>query len=114
MTENVDMDMRKSLLIQIYLNMAAAYIKLNHYSLAKSVLDDAYALSDKVSQIYLRRGQIALCNRSSSIEELEEGFASISKAVEMQPTEKIFQNTNPNILKMVNIHDAKEVYNEVK
>lgn len=28
----------------------------------------------------------------------------------MQPNEKIFQNTNPNILKMVNIHDAKEVY----
>jgi len=25
----------------------------------------------------------------------------------MQPHEKIFQNTNPNILKMVNIHDAK-------
>lgn len=31
----------------------------------------------------------------------------------MQPHEKIFQNTNPNILKMCNIHDAKEVYAEV-
>jgi hypothetical protein len=32
----------------------------------------------------------------------------------MQPHEKIFQNTNPSILKMCNLHDAKEVYEEVR
>jgi tetratricopeptide (TPR) repeat protein len=34
MTETADIDMRKSLLVQLYLNMAAAYIHLHHYSLA--------------------------------------------------------------------------------
>lgn len=110
MTETVDIDMRKSLLIQVYLNMAAAYIKLNHFSLAESVLEDALLLSDKVSQIYLRKAQIALANKSCSLSELEKGLANIEKAIELQPHEKIFQNTNQNILKMVNIHDAKEVY----
>lgn len=99
--------MRRSLLIQVYLNMAATYIKLNHYYLANQVLDDAFVLSDKVSQIYLRKAQVALSNRSSSISQLEKGYDYIAKAVEMQPNEKIFQNTNFNILKMVNIHDAK-------
>lgn len=32
----------------------------------------------------------------------------------MQPNEKIFKTTNPNILKMINIHDAKEVYAELE
>lgn len=34
LTESADLDMRKSLLVQLYLNMAAAYINLQHYSLA--------------------------------------------------------------------------------
>jgi Tfp pilus assembly protein PilF len=68
MTETVDVDMRKSLLIQLYLNMAAAYLKLNNFSLANQVLDDAFRLSDKVSQVYLRKAQVALCNKSSTVE----------------------------------------------
>jgi hypothetical protein len=67
MTETVDVDMRKSLLIQLYLNMAAAYLKLNNFSLANQVLDDAFILSDKVSQVYLRKAQVALCNKSSTL-----------------------------------------------
>jgi hypothetical protein len=58
--------MRKSLLVQVYLNMAAAYINLNHYSLAEAVINDGLSLSDKVSQIYFRKAQsIALCKDSS-------------------------------------------------
>jgi hypothetical protein len=68
MTETVDTDMRKSLLIQVYLNMAAAYIKLNHFSLANEVLNDACELSDKVSQIYMRKAQVALSNKSSTLQ----------------------------------------------
>lgn len=70
MTETVDLDMRKSLLIQIYLNMAAAYIKLNHFNLAEMVLKDACELSGKVSQIFLRKAQVILCNKSAIIPEI--------------------------------------------
>jgi tetratricopeptide (TPR) repeat protein len=85
LTETVDTDMRKSLLIQLYLNMAAAYIKLNHHYLAYQVLDDALKLSDNVSQIYLRLAQTALSNKSSTMEQLREGLKNIEKAVSMQP-----------------------------
>ena len=34
MTDAPDIDMRKSLLVQVYLNMAAAYIQTHHYYLA--------------------------------------------------------------------------------
>jgi len=67
MTETVDIDMRKSLLIQLYLNMAAAYIKLNHFSVAYQILEDALNLSDRVSQVYLRKAQAALSSKSSSL-----------------------------------------------
>ncbi len=66
LTETADIDMRKSLLVQVYLNMAAAYINLNHYSLAETVINDGLSLSDRVSQIYFRKAQcIALCKDSS-------------------------------------------------
>jgi hypothetical protein len=94
--------------------MSACYIKLNNFQLARVVLNDALKLSDRVSQIYLRKAQIVLCNRCSSIEELEKGYAEIKKAREMQPYEKIYQTTNYNILKMCNIHDVKEVYEDVE
>jgi hypothetical protein len=45
MDETPDIDMRKSLLIQVYLNMAAAYINLNHFSLAEQVINDGLELS---------------------------------------------------------------------
>ena len=62
--------------------MAAAYIKLNHFSLAKMVLSDASALSEeKVSQIFLRKGQLALCNKSSTLEELSIGLRDIERAI---------------------------------
>jgi hypothetical protein len=36
--EQADLDMRKSLLIQIYLNMAAAYMNLNHFTVAQQAI----------------------------------------------------------------------------
>jgi hypothetical protein len=66
LAETADVDMRKSLLVQIYLNMAAAYINLHHYKLAEQVIDDGLALSDRVSQLYFRKAQcIVLCRNST-------------------------------------------------
>jgi hypothetical protein len=63
MTEEADISMRKSLLIQLYLNMAATYIKLNNFSVAEQIIADAVQLAeDKVSQVYLRRAQLVLCD----------------------------------------------------
>lgn len=70
MTETNDLDMRKSLLVQLYLNMASAYINLHHYSLAQTACDDAFALSDKVSQLYFRKAQSIGLSKSSSIPQL--------------------------------------------
>lgn len=62
-----DIDMRKSLLVQIYLNMAAAYINLQHYSLAEQVINDGLTLSENVSQLYFRKSQSIAFNMGSSI-----------------------------------------------
>lgn len=67
MVETPDIDMRKSLLVQIYLNMAACYIKLNHYSVALQCCNDAQLLTDKVSQILLRKAQALSLNKSATL-----------------------------------------------
>ena len=61
--------MHKSLLVQIYLNMAATYIKLNNFSLAKRVCNDALELTGKVSQVYLRKAQSIILNKGCTLDE---------------------------------------------
>lgn len=110
LNEAPDLDMRKSLLVQLYLNMAAAYIQLHHYRLAEQVIDDGLALSDRVSQLYFRKAQaIALC-KNSTLERLRLARSLAERALEMRPTEKIFSTANANILKMLNLHDSETAY----
>jgi cytochrome c-type biogenesis protein CcmH/NrfG len=72
MEEKADIDMRKSLLIQIYMNMASVYMQLNHYSLAYNAINDALQLSAKVSQANLRKAQSLVFNKNCTFEELTE------------------------------------------
>lgn len=102
--------MRKSLLVQIYLNMAAAYMQLHHYSLAEQAIKDGLALSDKVSQLYFRLAQSIALRMDSSSQRMLEAKELIEKALTMRPHEKIFSTANANILKMLNLHDAEEAY----
>ncbi len=41
--------MRKSMLLTVYINMAVTLMKLNHFSLAKTALEDAKQITDKSS-----------------------------------------------------------------
>jgi tetratricopeptide (TPR) repeat protein len=114
MTEDADIDMRKSLLIQVYLNMCAAYIQTHHYSLAEQVCNDGLALSDKVSQLYFRKAQVLALRKDCSREQLQLAHKCISIAIEKRASEKIFSTANNNILKMLNLHNAAEAYEECR
>lgn len=67
MTDTPDIDMRKSLLVQVYLNMAAAYIQTHHYYLAEQVCNDGLLLTDKVSQLYFRKAQSLSLRKDASV-----------------------------------------------
>jgi hypothetical protein len=77
--------MRKSLLVQVYLNMAAAYINLNHFSLAEQVINDGLELTEKVSQLYFRKAQTLAYRKDSSLEKLELAKQCIDRALSMKP-----------------------------
>ena len=62
--------MRKSLLIQVYLNMCAAYIQTHHYTLAEKVCNEGLELSDKVSQLYFRKAQALVLRNDCSMAQL--------------------------------------------
>ena len=70
MTETADIDMRKSLLVQVYLNMAAAYMQLHHYSLAQTVIEDGLTLTNKVSQLYFRKAQCISLSKDATSDQL--------------------------------------------
>lgn len=79
-------------MLQVLLNMAASYCHLNHFSVALQCIDDCFKLSDKVSQIYLRKAQALIFNKGHSLEDAQEAKTCIEKALELKGTEKIFQS----------------------
>ena len=110
MDESADIDMRKSLLCQAYINLSAAYMRTHHYSLAERVCNDGLALTDMVSQLYFRKAQALSLRNDCSLDQLTEAKICITIALEKRATEKIFATANKNILKMLNIHDSAEAY----
>lgn len=110
MDESADIDMRKSLLCQAYINLSAAYMRTHHYSLAERVCNDGLALTDMVSQLYFRKSQALSLRNDCSLDQLTEAKICITIALEKRATEKIFATANKNILKMLNIHDSAEAY----
>ncbi len=69
MEDAPDIDMRKSLMLQVLLNMSVCYSKLGHFTVALQCVEDCLALSDKVSQVYLRKAQVLIFNKGCSLEE---------------------------------------------
>lgn len=94
MNETPDIDMRKSLLIQVYLNMCAAYIQTHHYSLAVQICNDGLALSENVSQLYFRKAQALALRKDASLEQLKQAQECIAFAIEKRGSEKIFTTAN--------------------
>lgn len=69
MEDAPDIDMRKSLMLQVLLNMSVAYSKLGHYNVAIQCVEDCLKLSEKVSQVYLRKAQVLIFNKGCSLED---------------------------------------------
>ena len=82
MFEAPDIDMRKSLLCQIYLNLSAAYMKTHHYSLAERVCNDGLSLTDMVSQLYFRKAQAMSLRKDCTLDQLTEAKRCITIAIE--------------------------------
>jgi len=68
-------------MLQVLLNMAATYCHLNHYSVANQCIKNCFGLTQKVSQIYLRKAQTLISNKAYSIEEAYEAKKCMSKAL---------------------------------
>jgi hypothetical protein len=86
MEDTPDIDMRKSLMLQVLLNMAVTYCHMNHFSVALQCIDDCLKLSDRVSQVYLRKAQVLIFNKGHSLKEAEEAKKCMGKALELKAT----------------------------
>ncbi len=91
MENSGDHDMRNSMLLTIYLNMSAAYIQANHYTLALQVLDEAETAcgGKSGSQIHYRRSQAITSNLASTLDDLRKAKEHIELSLKLFPMEKI-------------------------
>jgi len=109
--ESNEIDMRVSMLVNIYLALSCAYLKLNHYSMAITAIDEGIKLNGMTSQLYFRRSQARAYNKAATLEDLLKAKEDIEKAIEIKHYEKLFQQ-EPGILKILNVHNAGEIYVE--
>lgn len=99
------------MLLNIYLALSCAYLRLNHYGEAIKAIEEGMKLNHANSQLYFRRSQARAYNKGSSLEDLYKAKEDIEKAIEIKHYEKLFQQ-EPGILKILNVHNAGEIYVE--
>jgi len=104
--------MRNSVLFGLYNNMACCYMKLNHWELARQILEEAKPLWGENSQYLYRMACARACDLGSSLEELHIAKEEINKAWIVKDNEKVFKNEQ-HILDIINIGNYKEAYTEM-
>lgn len=104
--------MRNSMLHTILMLLGVCYMKLNHYALANQAIEESIKIYDKSTQLFYRKSQTISYNKWSTLEELEKAKKDIENAIEMKKYEKIFTESQPGILKIMNLHNHEEAYKE--
>lgn len=80
------------------MNLAAAYLKLNHFQEALCAINDGLSLSEKNSILLFRKSQAFSCNQDATAEELDIALKEISKAIELKKfEEKIPEKNGPDV-----------------
>lgn len=70
-------------LMTIYLNIAACYLKENHFYEALAALEDAIKINDKNATLYFRRSQALAYNKDSHLEDLYQAKIDLFQAREL-------------------------------
>lgn len=111
LADDSERDMRNSMLLNVYQGLAVCYLRLSHYSEAMAAVEEAMKMNNTSSQLFFRRAQVRAFNKGSTLEDLTKAKQDIERALEMKHYEKLFKS-EPGVLKILNIHNADEVYLE--
>ena len=104
--------MRNSMLMTLYLNMSAAYIQSNHYTLALQVLDDAEkCLGKPGSQILYRKSQAITSNMASTLDDLKRAKEYIELGLKIVPEMRLDKKA-PKLLMILNLDNVGEAMSE--
>jgi hypothetical protein len=101
------------MLFNLYLNLACAYMSMNHFSEARIVLEAAKELAGTNSLYLFRSAQVRTYCLDSQTQDLNAALEEVSLAKENKRTEKIFQHEKP-LLKMLNLHNFTEALDELE
>ncbi|KRX00116.1 hypothetical protein PPERSA_07223 [Pseudocohnilembus persalinus] len=112
LTDAQDIEMRDSMLHIILMLIGVVYIKLKHFKLAITAIEESQKIHDKSTQLEYRKSQAITYNKWSTLEELEEGKKLIDRAIEMKKYEKLFVESQPGMLKIMNLHNHEEAYRD--
>ncbi len=100
--------MGDSMLFQVYLSLATAYMRMHHFRLARTACQDALRLR-KVSLAYFRLSQAITLDLSSTPSELEESLEMARESLKLVEEEPLFKESGP-MLALLGLGDAKGCY----
>lgn len=88
--DKCEIEMRTNLVCTLLMSIAYAYMKLHFYDEAVKCLDYAIELIPLASDAYLRRSQVVMYNKGSSVEDLKRAVTDANKALERRPKDKFY------------------------
>jgi tetratricopeptide (TPR) repeat protein len=83
--------MRTNLVVTLLLNCGYAFMKLFFYNEAYKCFNYALELAPIASDAYLRRSQVIMYNKESTMDDFKEAVDDSNKALEKRPNDKFYK-----------------------
>lgn len=93
--------MRTNLVCTLLMSIAYSYMNLHFYNEAMKCLTYAIELVPLASDAYLRRSQVIMYNKESTIEDLKCAVEDANKALEKRPKDKFYLAHKEELTKVV-------------
>ena len=92
MQRDTEREMRDSMLLTLYMNLACCYLNLSHHQEARRMVELGKKIAPTNSIVLFRSVLCATSNISSGAKELEDALEEMNTAIENKKSEKLFQH----------------------
>ena len=101
--------MRTNLVVTLLLNCGYAFMKLFFYEEAYRCFNYAIEIAPVAADAYLRRSQVVMYNKESSMDDLKEAVNDSNKALEKRPNDKFYKQHKADLENVINNYLTKSI-----
>ena len=89
--DECEIELRTNLVVQLLLNLAYAYMKLNFFDEAEKCLTQAIEIAPYAADAYLRRSQAIMYNWESTMMDYKQALEDVNEALKRKPNDKFYK-----------------------